>query len=670
MSSESSDQSLHFSSTKPPRLTKSGNFKKWTRDLILFLEITTIESAKLAIIVKTNVAEEVFDFDKLRSSTKVEDAEGEDARCLDPNVKLPTVGLLYLFNELYKKFTPDAHLRYASLLSQITRFKQESSEHVLKAFDRFQLLVTEFKTGKGNIPEDQLCIHFLDGVNLSRNECIMMRNHLCHMYKIVKPSEYELEKLKNVLELMFQLDSDIPSGEINQVKGGKGYTQHQSTPSNSFPSFFRYRHQGYQGNNRFQSRFSRSYSPTPYRSKGKGKSQNHSKGKGKGSGKGRFSHYSRRRFSHSPPRSRYQSRSPSPYYSPGTRKGQGKGGKGFKGKGKGKNQVYQTIDTRRPESHTDNVCSFSCGMMRDEVFAIKNAYRDNTFRTKTNINAIVDTACTTPVTSEKWLQEYEDLGRERTRTVPRSSHLEVYSQIHFCEWQIATCWVLRTDCSLCRSETHVHHGTRLSRYEYRTPIVPHRYSDFRIEPQLRQQHGLVEEARYSRMSLGIHLCRSPVHSNFLESRPSMDIHCQCEYDSSRRGTRRSQLRYGFLWGRARNHSYEWSLQSVFRPSIRSSARYQRRSYPDQTLQYSWCSDHSENPFTVRTLFPRTPVSHHEISQTTWLSHSPSRLWCSQEMSCVHGHKTETQINEGRRSSSQWPERIGIYWFNIPALSQP
>ena len=60
MSSESSDQSLHFSSTKPSRLTKSGNFKKWTRDLILFLEITTIESAKLAIIVKTNEAEEVF----------------------------------------------------------------------------------------------------------------------------------------------------------------------------------------------------------------------------------------------------------------------------------------------------------------------------------------------------------------------------------------------------------------------------------------------------------------------------------------------------------------------------------------------------------------------------------------------------------------------------------
>ena len=138
-------------------------------------------------------------------------------------------------------------------------------------------------------------------------------------------------------------------------------------------------------------------------------------------GKGKRSFSRGRSYSNPPFRRSYSPKGRGRFFSkPSFRpkgKGKGNGSKGY-GKGKGKHGNYQAFSTAANDGQHDQVnqvnssLTFDCGILYDQCFAVKNAYGEYTFRTRSNINAIVDTACTSPVTSEKWLNEYEELGRE------------------------------------------------------------------------------------------------------------------------------------------------------------------------------------------------------------------------------------------------------------------
>ena len=207
-----------------------------------------------------------FDFSKLLDDTKVEESN------LDEN-KFPTTGLQYLFDTLHSHYSVDTEVMYASLLNRIVTFHQHQSESVLEALSRFRALRTEVEKYTGKLSEHQFCIHFLKGVRLTSSEEILLKTHLAHIYKVTALSDYKLQQVQSVLELMFKLQAESFS-KISDDQENANYTHWQTSPygNDDYRTGSHYR-------SRAQSPYRRNYSQ-PGRfdqrsDKGKGKKGRH-----------------------------------------------------------------------------------------------------------------------------------------------------------------------------------------------------------------------------------------------------------------------------------------------------------------------------------------------------------------------------------------------------------
>ena len=347
-----------FTATEPPVFRGDMDFKEWRKDLLDFLAISKLDSDHIGILVKSRIEKSIlddilaFDHTKVREVVKNEDGTQKvELESLDPDYKMPTNGLQYLYNQLHQKFILSTNLDFSFSLKEISNFHQLSNESLLKSFDRFLKMVNDFRKLGGELNDSVLTQYFLTGCRMDQNGRMMLSTHLKQMFNVDDSKSVTLEQLRTVLQMMFRFEYESantqPQSEAFWVKGkGKGFSRsysprasnrytpnrwHNSGRRSYTPNRFRsqswnrnrsfspsYRHRQYSGPGR--NHFSLSYSPTTHTSETsfsrgpKGFSRGGSKGFGKGK----------------------SNRSP---------KGSGRG-YGFRhGKGKGKGK--RTSDTRR-----------------------------------------------------------------------------------------------------------------------------------------------------------------------------------------------------------------------------------------------------------------------------------------------------------------------------------
>ena len=319
---------------------------------------------------------------KVHENVKKEDGT-VDSEILDPDFKMKTSGLQYLYNELHKKFMMSPNLEFTSGLKQISNFRQGSNETVLKSLDRFLRLVNDFARIGGKLEEEILVQYFLDGSKLDKDQRIMLSTHLMQKYGVEDSKSVKMDQLKTVLEIMFRFENEAlneNSSETFQLRGQNYRRNRYDSPRP--PPFRQYSGTNYRSGHQFgkrnfspNRRFSRSYSPS-YRQRNFRNSRSYSpnrwtrsfsKGRTHGKGKGRNTdHFSKGGKSN--------------YF-----------GKG-KGKGRGHRKGFSTNSVRSPSPFRR---SMNCGLLSDNEL-VESSYRtadasgSNTFVKDDQIFAILD----------------------------------------------------------------------------------------------------------------------------------------------------------------------------------------------------------------------------------------------------------------------------------------